>query len=110
MWTVDPSKIITAEQKAAAAAAAALRAFEDALQAHVDDTARERTFRDGVTLASYVASTNQQWAAEAQAFVAWRDGVWAYSYEVLDNVLSGEMPQPSIEEFIEQLPPISWPD
>lgn len=109
MWTVDPSKIITAEQKAAEAAAATLRAFEDALQAHVDATARERTFRDGVTLASYVASTNPQWAAEAQAFVAWRDAVWAYAYGELAKVQGGLREQPTVEDFLTELPAIDWP-
>jgi len=108
-WTVDHSKIITAEDKASAAAAATLRAFEDAIQAHVDATARERTFRDGVTLASYVASTNSQWAAEAQAFVAWRDAIWAYAYAELAEVQGGLRPQPSVEEFLTELPTIAWP-
>lgn len=107
---IDLSKMITAEAKAAAARDATKAAFEVAIQTFVDAKPREKDFRDGVTLASYVASTNAAWAEQAQVFVAWRDAVWAYSYEVLDNVLSGEMPQPSIEEFIEQLPPISWPD
>jgi hypothetical protein len=34
--------------------------------------------RDGATLASCVTSTNPEWAAEAQAFIVWRDAVWAY--------------------------------
>ncbi|MFC3074728.1 hypothetical protein [Shinella pollutisoli] len=109
MWTVDPAKIITAEAKAAAATAATLHAFEEAIQAHVDATARERTFRDGVTLASYVASTNPQWAAEAQAFVAWRDGIWAYAYGELAKVQDGIREQPAIEDFLTELPAIVWP-
>ncbi len=84
-------------------------AYEAAVQAHVDTTARERLFRDGVTLASYVASTNPRWAAEAQAFVAWRDQVWTYAHQQLSLVLSGEREQPTIEGIIAELPLISWP-
>lgn len=83
--------------------------YESAIQALVDATATERKFRDGVTMASYVNSTNPQWAAEAVAFVAWRDGVWAYAYSELDKVMTGQRPQPTIEEFLAEIDPIDWP-
>ena len=83
--------------------------YEDAIQAHVDAAARTKLFRDGVTLASYVASANSQWASEAQAFVAWRDAVWTYAYQELARVQGGERTQPSVAEIIAELPLISWP-
>lgn len=84
-------------------------AYEDAIQAHVDAVARSKQFRDGVTLASYAASTNQQWAAEAQAFVAWRDQVWAYAYQELARVMGGEREQPTVVEILAELPEVVWP-
>lgn len=84
-------------------------AYEDAIQALVDATAREKLFRDGVTLASYTASTNLQWAAEAAVFVAWRDGVWDYAYAELAKVQAGQREQPSIEDFLTEIGPIDWP-
>lgn len=83
--------------------------YSAAIQAHVNATAVSRLFHDGATLASYVTSTNPQWAAEAQAFVAWRDAVWAYAYTEMDKVLNGQRPQPTVTEIIAELPPISWP-
>lgn len=83
--------------------------YEDAIQAHIDDAARSKLFRDGVTLASYTASTNPQWAAEAQAFVAWRDQVWADAYQELARVQGGEREQPTVGEIIDELPAINWP-
>lgn len=83
--------------------------YEDAIQAHVDDAARSKLFRDGVTLASYASSTNPAWASEAQAFVAWRDQVWAYAYQELAAVMSGERRQPTVAEIVGELPAISWP-
>ncbi|UNK36579.1 hypothetical protein MNR02_08630 [Shinella sp. H4-D48] len=83
--------------------------YEDAIQAHVDDSARSRQFRDGVTLASYTASTNPQWASEAAAFVAWRDAVWAYSYTELAKVQAGQREQPTVDDFLMELPAIIWP-
>jgi len=84
--------------------------YENTIQALVDTTATEKMFRDGVTLASYVASTNPQWAAEAQAFVAWRDAVWAYAYAELAKVQAGERAQPTPEDFLTELPAIVWPN
>ncbi len=83
--------------------------YENAIQELVDSTARDRQFRDGVTLASYTASTKQKWAAEAQAFVAWRDNVWFYAYGQLAKVQAGQRPQPTVEQFLTEIAPIAWP-
>ncbi len=83
--------------------------YENAIQNLVDETARERQFRDGVTLASYTASTKPKWAAEAQAFVAWRDNVWFYAYGELAKVQAGQRPQPTVEQFLAEIAPIAWP-
>ncbi|MFC0280316.1 hypothetical protein ACFOHK_08155 [Falsigemmobacter intermedius] len=76
------------------------------VQAHVDATARERLYDNGNSLASYVASTNPQWAAEAQAFVAWRDAVWM---QVYDLWASPPEPWPTPVGVIADLPAINWP-
>ncbi len=83
--------------------------YENAIQNLVDSTARERQFRDGVTLASYIGSTKPKWAAEAQAFVAWRDNVWFYAYGELAKVQAGQRPQPTVEQFLGEIAPIAWP-
>lgn len=67
-------------------------------------------YDSGATLASYVNSTIEQWASEAQAFVAWRDTVWLYALAELDRVQKAERDQPSIEEFIAELPKFEWPE
>lgn len=86
-----------------------LEDYENAIQSLVDRTARERLFRDGVTLASYAASTNTQWASEAAAFIAWRDEVWAYAYSELEKVTAGERSPPSVDQVLSELPSIQWP-
>ncbi|MCW8279849.1 hypothetical protein K7A42_03035 [Agrobacterium sp. InxBP2] len=83
--------------------------YENAIQNLVDSTARERQFRDGVTLASYIGSTKPRWAAEAQAFVAWRDNVWFYAYGELAKVKAGQREQPTVEQFLAEIAPIAWP-
>ena len=83
--------------------------YENAIQNLVDETAREKQFRDGVTLASYIGSTISKWAAEAQAFVAWRDNVWSYAYGELAKVQAGQREQPTVEQFLTEIAPIAWP-
>lgn len=83
--------------------------YENAIQNLVDSTARDRQFRDGVTLASYIGSTIQTWAAEAHAFVAWRDNVWLYAYGEMAKVQAGQRDQPTVEQFLAEIAPIAWP-
>lgn len=80
--------------------------YKNAVQAHLDATARSRLYTDGNSLATYTASTNEQWAAEAQAYVAWRDAVWALVYAMWD---APPDPLPTPEGLIDLLPEITWP-
>lgn len=83
--------------------------YQAAIQGMIDETARSKLFNDGVTMASYVASTVEPWAAQALAFVAWRDNVWKYAYSELSKVEAGEREKPSVSEFLLELPEIVWP-
>lgn len=80
-----------------------------AIQRLIDAKAQSRRYDSGNSLATYVTSSNPDWAAEAQAFVIWRDAVWAYAYAELDKVLAGEREQPSVEAFLAELPQLVWP-
>lgn len=84
--------------------------YRHAIQRLIDAQAQSRRYDNGNSLATYVTSSNPDWAAEAQAFVNWRDAVWVYAYTELDKVLSGEREQPSVEDFLKELPKIAWDD
>lgn len=86
-----------------------LEDYRVAIRDYVDATAQSRNYDNAVSCASYVNSTNTQWAAEAEAFVAWRDAVWAYAFAELEKVQDGTRPQPTIEEFLQELPAMVWP-
>lgn len=109
MWKPDPNRILTADVKAAEARTQTKGEFQAAIQRYVDDTARARNYGDGNSLAGYVNSTIPQWSAEAVAFVAWRDAIWVYSYAELERALTGQRPIPTIQDFIAELPVMSWP-
>lgn len=108
MWTPDPTKIITAEQKAAAQKAAALAGYKTAFDAHLDAIAQERQYDNRLTIVAYLSSTNPAWAAEAEAFIGWRDACLGKMFELLAAVEAGEIQPPTIEEFIGAMPAISW--
>lgn len=110
MSNIDWSQLVTAEDKAAQERTSLMARFETAIQGHIDTIAQSRRYRDGFALAGYVASTVPQYAAEATAFVAWRDAVWLYAYGELDKALNGQREIPSVEDFMEELPLIEWPD
>lgn len=80
------------------------------IQAMIDAKASERQYDSGATLASYVNSTIEAWATEAKAFVAWRDAVWLYALAEVDKVQNGERDQPSVADFLAELPAFEWPE
>jgi hypothetical protein len=53
-----------------------------AVDAHVEGVAQSMDYKSAAHCAGYVTSTIPQWAAEAQAFVAWRDQVWLTAYSL----------------------------
>jgi hypothetical protein len=83
--------------------------YRNAIQAHIDTTAGQRDYGSAVSAASYATSKNAKWKSEAETFVDWRDSVWTYVYEQLALVQAGQRTQPTVAEFIAELPAIVWP-
>lgn len=114
-WRVDYIDEPSAQDEAAAQSiiaafgAPSLDDYRLAIQSHIDAAAGQRSYDSGLTCASYVGSTNPTWAAEASAFVAWRDAVWVYAYAELAKVEGGQRPQPTVETILDELPSMVWP-
>lgn len=79
------------------------------VQAHLDDTARQRSYDGILSLCSYATSTAPRFAAEGRAGVAWRDAVWATCYAIMDDVTAGNRPIPTAAELLAELPAFAWP-
>jgi hypothetical protein len=88
---------------------AEIERYRQAVQSHIDATARSRDYRDGFALAGYVNSAIPPWKAEAEAFIAWRDQVWLFVFEKLSQIQAGNVEPPeSPQALIGWLPVIEW--
>jgi hypothetical protein len=74
----------------------------------VDSKAQEKGYKDSISITTYVTSSNDTWSAEARAFIDWRDSVYEYSIDILQQVEQGMIPVPELEEFIGGLPVMVW--
>lgn len=85
-----------------------LEEYKQAMQAHIDQTARSKDYDNGISCASYFNSSNETWKAEALAFLQWRDACWQYAIVVHDEVSRGVIDAPSLDEFSKAAPKINW--
>lgn len=107
--TIDFSKVITAEAKTEAAQAAFAETIRQAVDAHVEATAKSKGYNGAAHLASYAASSVAAWADEAAAFIAWRDSAWLTVFDKLELVSDGlESPPANAAAMIDELPTIVW--
>lgn len=105
---LDLSLMTTGAQRDALQASQTLSQFTAAIQSHLDTTARERHYDDIQSAITYRGDPNPVFAAEADALFNWRSAVWSYSTAELDKVKSGKRKQPTLEEFIAELPAFNW--
>ncbi len=83
-----------------------LRSFEDAIQRLLDSVAREHGYDSILSACSYAAFTNP-FQTEGEAFVVWRGNVWKYCYDQLALIESGDRAEPTVDEFLAELPAFS---
>ena len=96
------------QKLAALARADLITEYTVAVQKMLDRTAQTRGYDSIFTLCSYVNSTNNKFASEAKAGVAWRDAVRAKCYEIEAKDDAGTIPTPSLEDLLKMMPSINW--
>ena len=82
--------------------------YEAAIAAHVEAVAVSRSYSSAGSCTGYINSTVPAWAAEATAFVAWRDAVYLAVFETMAEVQQGA-PAPRIADLVAGLPVMEWP-
>lgn len=85
------------------------KTIEKELRELIESKPGERGYDSIATISSYITSSNIQWKAEADAFIAWRDSVFEYAYNIQSQVQLGQISVPTIEEFISNVPILEWP-
>lgn len=81
--------------------------FADAVQKHLDDTAKSRGYAGILSAVSYVGDADPVFNAEGTALKAWRSEVWNACHVKLAEVNSVGVP-PTIPELIAILPAVVW--
>lgn len=108
-WTRPWQVIELTAEEIAANAAKAQQQYEDAIQAHLDATAKERNYDSILTMVTYDIPTGGRFKAEAAIAANWRTSVWETAYDLLAEVQAGTRPVPTVEELIALLPIPNWP-
>lgn len=100
--------IKTAEDLAAQALDAATARITAAIDAHVEAQAQALGYNSAAHIAGYAASTVPAWAAEAAAFIAWRDAVWLAAFAAQAAAEAAQV-IPTEADVIAALPPYPLP-
>lgn len=100
---------LVAEQLAVAQAAV-MGDFERAVQGKLNGAAVAAKYDSIENAVSYAEEPAvPKFQNDGKAFRAWRSKVWAYAYEQLALVLAGERAQPTVDEFLLELPLLELP-
>lgn len=75
-----------------------------AVQNALDAKAKEYNYDSVFTAATYAASTNPMFKADADAFIAWRDTVWVWAYGKLAQIQAGTLAKPPFNELLSDMP------
>ena len=78
------------------------------VQAILDEKAQNRGYDNIAAACSYLNSTVPRFAAEAQAYLKWRDKVWVDSHQLLSEIELGAIALPDKAELASLLPAIQW--
>ena len=82
--------------------------YDSIVEEHLDATARQRGYKDIVSLCSYKGSTDAIFNKEGTAAAAWRDQVWRTYYNIKDAVIAGTRQLPT--DIVSELPAFTWGD
>lgn len=79
------------------------------VQKRLDDFASTRGYDNILSACTYVTSSVDQFRLDAETAVSLRDQTWAACYGILSAIQSGDKQMPSLEDFLNSLPPLVWP-
>ena len=103
--TRDPATVVPPQPTTAQI----IVSLEADVSKYIDSIAQKKGYDSGVSCASYAASTNATFAADAKAFIAWRDSVWTTCQTIENTDLAATPPiVPTSAQVIAALPVAPW--
>lgn len=99
-WKIINNEIVVDEEAEQEIIA---KMYEREVEQLLNNTAK--TYRyDSIDTACNYASVENPFQEESKLFVAWRGNVWAYCYQILNDVKEKKRAIPSLEELMAELP------
>lgn len=80
------------------------------VDAHLNAAAQAKGYDSITTAALRAALPESRFHAEGVAFGTWMDEVYAFCYDLFDQVQAGEADVPTADELLEMLPTLQLPD
>ena len=103
---IAPQSLV--EQLQAEAAKKLITTYTQAMESYMDAKAGERGYDNRYTVSLRVNSPVEKFKLEGQVFMDWMDNCYVLGYQVLADVQNGTRPIPTVEEFLSELPELSW--
>lgn len=99
VWTVNTRQVTQDEL---------LDKFKQGIQQHMDEAAQAAGYDDIKTAVTYAEEPAvPQFQIEGKAFREWRSLCWAFGYQLLGQVMAGDISMPTMSEVISQLPTLN---
>lgn len=106
--TVAEQELAAQEAAQATALAATQARYTAALEALYDTTAQSRKYDNRLTCALRAGYAGP-FQAEGTAFAVWMDTCNMTAYDIMGQVLAGDITMPSIAELLAMMPTMEWP-
>lgn len=103
---IAPQSLV--EQLQAEAAKKLITTYTQAMEAYMDAKAEEKGYDNRYTVSLRVNSPVEKFKLEGYAFMNWMDNCYALGYQILADVQNGTRPIPTVEEFLSELPELTW--
>lgn len=86
-----------------------IESYKAEIQNRLDDFARTRNYNGILSACTYATSQVPKFHEEGEYAVTARDNTWAAAYELLAEYEAGDIPLPTLEDVMEALPVLEWP-
>jgi hypothetical protein len=78
--------------------------YKSAIKGLLSKEASKKGYDSELSFVSYINSKNEEWKSEADIFISWRDSAWLYQQDIEDQVRSGALIPPAVDDFIAGAP------